>query len=201
MIAEGRSCRHARERGFSPPSCVIISERPHTRSLTVTEAQWMTIYRETVNPLYGYLARRTGGIRELNEDIVQETYLRALESWGRKGTPDIPLAWLQRVALNLLIDHLRRSKGSHRGPARPGGRPGHLAARPPSQPPGHLPGGVRPGRAQSQGFGAVLFRREERPAGRFRDGHLGAGRGGTFEAGPPVPESAASRNSCHRRKP
>ena len=78
------------------------------------EEQWITIYRETVNPLYGYLARRTGGIRELTEDIVHETYLRALESWGRKGAPDIPLAWLKRVAMNILIDHARRFKGAYR---------------------------------------------------------------------------------------
>ena len=80
----------------------------------MTETQWLTIYKETVNPLYGYLARRTGGIRELSEDIVQETYLRALASWGRKGAPNQPLAWLKRVALNILIDHLRRSKGADR---------------------------------------------------------------------------------------
>ncbi|MDD8025427.1 MAG: sigma-70 family RNA polymerase sigma factor [Acidobacteriota bacterium] len=80
----------------------------------MTEGQWLTIYRETLHPLYGYLARRTGGIRELSEDIVQETYLRALESWGRKGVPDSPLAWLKRVARNLLIDYLRRSRGGSR---------------------------------------------------------------------------------------
>lgn len=80
----------------------------------MTEQQWITIYRETVHPLFGYLARRTGGIRELGEDIVQETYLRALEAWARKGVPEIPLAWLKRVALNLLIDYLRRSGGTHR---------------------------------------------------------------------------------------
>ncbi len=83
----------------------------------MTEQEWMTIYRETVNPLYGYLARRTGGVRELSEDIVQETYLRALESWKRKAVPDVPLAWLKRVAQNILIDHLRRSKGAYRASA------------------------------------------------------------------------------------
>jgi RNA polymerase sigma-70 factor, ECF subfamily len=80
----------------------------------LTETQWMTIYRETVHPLYGYLARRTGGIRELSEDIVQETYLRALGRWGSKGAPDQPLAWLKRVSLNILIDHLRHAKGAYR---------------------------------------------------------------------------------------
>jgi RNA polymerase sigma-70 factor (ECF subfamily) len=76
----------------------------------VTEQQWLTIYRETVHPLYGYMARRTGGNRELSEDIVQETYLRALASWNHKTVPETPLAWLQRVAQNILIDYLRQKK-------------------------------------------------------------------------------------------
>lgn len=74
------------------------------------EQQWLQIYRETVHPLYGYMARRTGGDRALTEDIVQESYLRALDSWKRKTVPDTPLAWLKQVARNILIDHLRRRK-------------------------------------------------------------------------------------------
>jgi RNA polymerase sigma-70 factor, ECF subfamily len=80
----------------------------------VTEQQWMTIYKETVHALYGYVARRTGGVRELSEDIVQEAYLRALDVWNRKAAPDTPLAWLKRVARNILIDHLRSSRGAFR---------------------------------------------------------------------------------------
>jgi RNA polymerase sigma-70 factor (ECF subfamily) len=76
----------------------------------VTEQQWLKIYRETVHPLYGYLARRTGGKRELTEDIVQESFLRALDGWKRKAVPDSPLAWLKRVARNILVDYLRRTK-------------------------------------------------------------------------------------------
>lgn len=70
----------------------------------------MKIYRETVHTLYGYMARRTGGIRELTEDIVQESYLRALDNWNRKKAPDSPLAWLKRVARNILIDYMRQKK-------------------------------------------------------------------------------------------
>lgn len=76
----------------------------------MTEQQWLKIYRDTVHPLYGYLARRTGGNRELTEDIVQESYLRALDNWNRKDAPDSPLAWLKRVARNILVDYLRRRK-------------------------------------------------------------------------------------------
>jgi len=76
----------------------------------VTEQQWLTIYRDTVHPLYGYIAKRTGGNRELTEDIVQESYLRALNNWKLKAMPDSPLAWLKRVARNILIDFLRKRK-------------------------------------------------------------------------------------------
>jgi RNA polymerase sigma-70 factor, ECF subfamily len=76
----------------------------------VTEQQWMKIYRDSVHPLYRYLARRTGGNRELSEDIVQDSYLRALDRWNRKAVPDSPLAWLKRVARNILMDYLRQKK-------------------------------------------------------------------------------------------
>jgi RNA polymerase sigma factor (sigma-70 family) len=85
----------------------------------VTEQQWLTTYRETVRGLYGYLARRTGGKRELCEDIVQESFLRALESWNRKGLPDVPAAWLKKVAQNILIDYLRRAKWIDKSGIRP----------------------------------------------------------------------------------
>ena len=74
------------------------------------EQQWLQIYRETVHPLYAYLAKRTGGDRPLTEDIVQESYLRALDSWNHKVVPDTPLAWLKRVSRNILIDFLRQRK-------------------------------------------------------------------------------------------
>jgi RNA polymerase sigma factor (sigma-70 family) len=56
------------------------------------------------------MAKRTGGDRALTEDVVQESYLRALDSWKRKAVPEEPLAWLKQVARNILIDYLRRKK-------------------------------------------------------------------------------------------
>ena len=85
----------------------------------MTEQQWLTTYRETVSDLYGYLARRTGGNRELSEDIVQESFLRALQSWNHKGVPDSPAAWLKRVAQNILIDYVRRTKWIDKSAIRP----------------------------------------------------------------------------------
>jgi RNA polymerase sigma-70 factor (ECF subfamily) len=83
---------------------------PRKEPEAVLEEQWLRIYRETVHPLYGYMAKRTGGDRALTEDIVQESYLRALDGWRHKAAPDEPLAWLKQVARNILIDHLRRKK-------------------------------------------------------------------------------------------
>jgi len=66
------------------------------------------VYRETVGDLYRYVARRSGGSRELAEDVTQEAYLRAMKVWSRRGLPDCPIAWLRTVAHNLLRNHYRR---------------------------------------------------------------------------------------------
>ena len=68
----------------------------------------IAVYRETVNELYEFVSRRSGGSRELAEDVTQETYLRAMTAWPRRGLPDCPVAWLQTVARNLLLNHYRR---------------------------------------------------------------------------------------------
>lgn len=74
----------------------------------ITENELVTVYRGTVEPLYAFISRRAGNDHELAEDTVQETYMRALSHWRKKGMPDVPLAWLQTVARNLLISHYRK---------------------------------------------------------------------------------------------
>jgi RNA polymerase sigma-70 factor (ECF subfamily) len=77
---------------------------------SLTEERLMEIYRETIEPLYGYASRRCGGQRELAEDVTQETWLRAVREWRRKGVPRSPIAWLTTVARNLIVDQLRRAE-------------------------------------------------------------------------------------------
>jgi RNA polymerase sigma-70 factor (ECF subfamily) len=74
----------------------------------ITENELVTAYRGTVEPLYAYVSHRAGNDNELTEDTVQETYMRALSHWRKKGMPSVPLAWLKTVARNLLISHYRR---------------------------------------------------------------------------------------------
>ncbi len=49
------------------------------------------------------------GVEHLNiaEDIVSDTFLLAAETWGLKGLPNNPTAWLYKVSKNKAIDFLR----------------------------------------------------------------------------------------------
>jgi len=44
------------------------------------------------------------------EDIVSETFLAAAETWGLKGVPDNPVAWLYRVARNNTLNGLKHER-------------------------------------------------------------------------------------------
>ncbi len=47
---------------------------------------------------------------ETAEDIVNDTFLLAAETWDSKGIPDNPTAWLYTVAKNKTKDYLKRAK-------------------------------------------------------------------------------------------
>jgi RNA polymerase sigma-70 factor (ECF subfamily) len=72
----------------------------------------LAVYRETIDALYRYVSRHCCGDRTLAEDVTQETWLRAVRDWRRKGPPDQPMAWLTTVARNLLASYYRRRRPS-----------------------------------------------------------------------------------------
>ena len=47
---------------------------------------------------------------ETANDIVQDSLLKAMNTWSFKGIPENPSAWLYRVAKNKAVDFLRREK-------------------------------------------------------------------------------------------
>jgi RNA polymerase sigma-70 factor (ECF subfamily) len=77
---------------------------------SATEASIRRIYRETLDDFYGVVSRRCDGDRDLTEDVVQETWLRAVRTWQAGGVPDKPMAWLTTVASRILSNHFRRKK-------------------------------------------------------------------------------------------
>lgn len=85
----------------------------------LTDERILAIYRETIVALYGYVSRKCGGERTLAEDVTQETWLRAVREWRRKGVPDQPIAWLTTVARNLIASYYRRNSPAPLGSASP----------------------------------------------------------------------------------
>ena len=47
---------------------------------------------------------------EIAEDIVQDTFVKALDEWSYNSVPQNPQAWLYKVAKNKTIDYLRHQK-------------------------------------------------------------------------------------------
>ena len=61
--------------------------------------------------MVAHLSRLLGPAHlDLAEESVQNAMLRALQSWPQRGVPENPAAWLFRVAHNLAIDSLRRTR-------------------------------------------------------------------------------------------
>lgn len=77
-----------------------------------TEAHWLALHRELVPDLYRAVSRRVGADRALAEDLVQDTWLRAIGAWHRSGLPADPGAWLRTAAFNLLRNHYRDQRAT-----------------------------------------------------------------------------------------
>jgi len=69
------------------------------------------LFRTEYSKLVAVLCKSFGLINiQLAEDIVSDTFIAAAETWGKKGFPDNPVAWLYTVAKNKTRDHMRRNK-------------------------------------------------------------------------------------------
>lgn len=69
------------------------------------------LFRSEYSKLTSVLSKSFGlQYVEVAEDIVSDTFLLASETWGLKGIPDNPTAWLYTVAKNKTKDYLKRNK-------------------------------------------------------------------------------------------
>jgi predicted RNA polymerase sigma factor len=77
------------------------------------EARTTRLLREVSPQVLGALVRR---FREFSavEDALQEALLAASQSWPKAGIPDVPAAWLFRVASRKIADHVRSATARRR---------------------------------------------------------------------------------------
>jgi RNA polymerase sigma factor (sigma-70 family) len=67
------------------------------------------LFRTEYRKIISTLCTRFGFDRiEIAEDIVSDTFLTAAQTWGLKGVPQNPTAWLYNVARNKAKNHLQR---------------------------------------------------------------------------------------------
>ena len=65
-------------------------------------------YKNTLRPVYRYVYYRTKGNHEITEDIVHDTFLKAIKSVNNFSPGKNSLqAWLCGIARNLLYEHYR----------------------------------------------------------------------------------------------
>jgi len=69
---------------------------------------WQTWYDESYVPLHAYVHWRSGGLEDLAEDVVQETWLVAVRRVRRFDPGQSSFhAWLRGIAANVLRNRLR----------------------------------------------------------------------------------------------
>jgi RNA polymerase sigma-70 factor (ECF subfamily) len=75
-----------------------------------------TVYDEHIWQVYGFFAYRLPS-RADAEDLTQQTFERALRSWGRYDDSKASVAtWLLTIACNLLIDPFRADRSGRNQP-------------------------------------------------------------------------------------
>src|SRR5581483_3553854 len=69
------------------------------------------LFRQEAGRIVAALTR-TFGLHNvaLAEDVTQDAFCRALETWKQRGVPDNPSAWLMKAAKNRAVDVLRRER-------------------------------------------------------------------------------------------
>jgi len=68
------------------------------------------LFRTEFSKIVSVISKRFGLEHiEVAEDIVSDTFLLASETWGLKGLPENPTAWLYYVAKNKTKDYLKRN--------------------------------------------------------------------------------------------
>jgi RNA polymerase sigma-70 factor (ECF subfamily) len=77
--------------------------------LTGDQTAWRLWYEESYEPLYRYVHWRCGGLDDLADDVVQETWLTAVRRVRRFDPRQAAFGtWLRGIAANVLRNRFRR---------------------------------------------------------------------------------------------
>jgi RNA polymerase sigma-70 factor (ECF subfamily) len=75
------------------------------------ERAWRAWYKETFDGLYAFVRWRCAGLRDLTDEVVQETWLTAVRRIRRFNPEQGSFAdWLRGIAANVLRNLLRKRK-------------------------------------------------------------------------------------------
>ena len=80
-------------------------------ALAGDDRAWRGLYEASFDPLYSYALWRCAGLRDVADEIVQETWLIAVRRLG-KFDPERAsfVTWLRGIAGNLAKNHFRKEK-------------------------------------------------------------------------------------------
>lgn len=96
---------------MSPGERVWREQGLRTAVLAGDEQAWRTWYDESFDSLYVYALWRCAGLRDLADDIVQETWLTAVRRIRRFDPEQGSFAdWLRGIAANIVRNHFRKER-------------------------------------------------------------------------------------------
>ena len=74
------------------------------------ERAFETLYMRYKLPLFAYLHKLLAGEPSLVDDIFQQVWIKANRNWDKYSDQQKLLAWLCRIAHNMVMDHYRRNR-------------------------------------------------------------------------------------------
>jgi RNA polymerase sigma-70 factor (ECF subfamily) len=90
---------------------------------TMTDADLLALYERTVDELYRYASRLTGGDATMADEIVQETYLALLRKIREGHQETVDVGWLIVSCRHRYLDQLKRDARGRARELRAVGRP------------------------------------------------------------------------------
>lgn len=96
----------------SPPEPLAGCERTLRDAALVGDADaWRTLFEGAFRALDGYILWRCGGRRDWADEILQESWLIAVDRLGNfEPSRASFVAWMRGIAANVIRNHLRRER-------------------------------------------------------------------------------------------